>query len=222
MIRAVIFDMYETLVTLMAGPRCFSRDMAALAGADEAVFRAAWRETEGARMTGLALETALKQAMEKSGCFTPAAYERVLARRYASREIRPEALHGHILPLLASLRQRGLRVGLVTNCQSEEAEAIRCSVLWPCFDAPVLSCEAGVMKPDPAIFRRCMDALGVSAAECLYVGDGGSDELTAARALGMRPLQAAWYLQEGSIQPVGRLTDFPQAEDPLAVLDHLA
>lgn len=221
MIRAVIFDMYETLVTLMTGPRCFSRDMAAIAGADVAAFRAAWRETEDARMTGLPLEAALRQAMEVSGCFTQAAYERILEARHASREVCPERLHPEIMSMLAALHGRGLKIGLITNCQSEEADAIRRSVLWPHFDAPVMSFEAGVMKPDPAIFRLCMQALDAEARECLYVGDGGSHELTAARSLGMRAVQAAWYLTDDPIQPLGRLADFPQAATPMEILNHL-
>lgn len=222
MIRAVIFDMYETLVTLLRGPRCFSGDMAAIAGADVAAFRAAWRETEDARMTGMPLETALRKAMEGSGCFTQAAYERILALRYDSRVIRPELLHPHVLPMLEALHARGVQVGLITNCQSEEAAMIRASVLWPHFDAPVLSCEAGVMKPDPAIFRLSMDVLDVRPAECLYVGDGGSDELAAARALGMWAIQATWYMTGDPAQPVGRLAEFPQAASPMDVIAQLA
>ena len=220
MIRAVLFDMYETLVTLLTGPRCFSGEMAALAGVETEAFRAAWRVTEDARMTGMPLETALREALEATGCFSEERCRRILELRYASREIRPEMLHPEILPMLRALHERGLRVGLVTNCQSEEAQAIRRSVLWPYFDAPVLSCEAGVMKPDPAIFRQCAQMLDVKPEDCLYVGDGGSQELTAARALGMRAVQAAWYLQPGSIQPVGLLADFPQAKSPMAILDY--
>ncbi|MBQ2954247.1 MAG: HAD-IA family hydrolase [Clostridia bacterium] len=222
MIRAVIFDMYETLVTLMTGPRCFSRDMAAIAGADTERFRAAWRATEDARMLGhMTFEAAVRQAMERSGCFTEAAFGRIIDLRRASREIRPERLHGEILPMLTALHDRGVKVGLITNCQSEEAEAIRESILWPHFDVPVLSCEAGVMKPDPAIFRLCLEQLRMSPRECLYVGDGGSHELEAAQALGMRAVQAAWYLTDDPIQPVGRLTAFPAADSPLAILDQL-
>ena len=99
---------------------------------------------------------------------------------------------------------------------------IRASVLWPYFDAPVLSCEAGVMKPDPAIFRLSLDALDVCPAECLYVGDGGSDELTAAHALGMRAIQATWYMDGDPAQPVGRLAEFPQAASPMDVIAQLA
>ena len=77
------------------------------------------------------------------------------------------------------------------------------------------------MKPAPAIFRQCAQMLDVKPEDCLYVGDGGSQELTAARALGMRAVQAAWYLQPGSIQPVGLLADFPQAKSPMAILDYV-
>lgn len=222
MIRVVIFDMYETLVTLMTGPRCFSRDMAALAGADEAAFRRIWRSTEDARMLGrMTFEAAVQESLKGCGAWSEAAYQAIIRQRAASREIRPERLHPGILPLLEQLHGQGLRVGLITNCQSEEAQAIRSSVLWPHFDAPVMSWEAGVMKPDPAIFRLCMEQLGAKAEECLFVGDGGSGELTAACAMGMRPLQAAWYLQEGLPQPVGRLAEFPQAGVPGDVLRHL-
>ena len=221
-IRAVIFDMYETLVTLMSGPQCFSRDMADLSGADAAAFRMAWRATEDERMLGrLTFEAALEKSLRASDAWFQTAYEGILAARAASREICPERLHPGILPMLEGLAARGVRIGLITNCQSEEAAAIRRSVLWPFFDAPVMSCEEGVMKPDPAIFRLCMDRLGVVAAHCLYVGVGGSDELTAARALGMRAMQAGWYLKADTNQPVGRLAGFPQLEDPADVLRRL-
>ena len=223
--RAVIFDMYETLTTLMTGPQCFSAEMAALAGADVPRFRAAWRATEEDRMLGrLTFGEATRRSIEACGAWSQTAQDAIMEKRRASREICPERLHPGILPMLDALKARGVKVGLVTNCQSEEVAAIRASVLWPYFDAPVMSFEAGLMKPDPAIFLRCTALLGVEPSECLYVGDGGSHELEAASALGMRPLQAAWYLLpdgRGRLQPVGRMAEFPQAEEPADVLDYL-
>ena len=66
-----------------------------------------------------------------------------------------------------------------------------------------------------------MKGFDVKAEECVYVGDGGSQELETAEKLGMNAVQAAWYLQEGTMQPVGRKHDFPQAESPLDVLEYL-
>lgn len=61
----------------------------------------------------------------------------------------------------------------------------------------------------------------IRAEECLYVGDGGSGELEAAREMGMSAMQVVWYLKESPLQPTGRRKGFPQLEKPLAVLDRL-
>ncbi len=44
----------------------------------------------------------------------------------------------------------------------------------------------------------CGKGAAVEADECLYVGDGGNNELEAAEALGMKAVQAVWYLKEGT------------------------
>jgi putative hydrolase of the HAD superfamily len=66
-----------------------------------------------------------------------------------------------------------------------------------------------------------MDKLMVKADECVYVGDGGSFELEAAKELGMIAVQAVWYLQDGTIQPSGRKENFKQIERPLDVLNFI-
>lgn len=80
-----------------------------------------------------------------------------------------------------------------------------------------LSCELGVKKPQKEIFQICLAKLRLFAEECLYVGDGGSHELDKAKELGMRAVQAAWYLGDGLDQPVRRLHGFEQLESPMDV-----
>ena len=84
-----------------------------------------------------------------------------------------------------------------------------------------MSCELGLKKPDPRIFQLCTERLSLSPEECLYVGDGGSHELEAAKAFGMHPLQAAWYLKEGVNQPAKRKPGFIQADSPMDAIDYL-
>jgi len=55
----------------------------------------------------------------------------------------------------------------------------------------VLSCAAGFRKPDPRLFELVTARLDVDPRDCLYVGDGGGNELTAARAAGMRAVLLA-------------------------------
>jgi putative hydrolase of the HAD superfamily len=92
-------------------------------------------------------------------------------------------------------------------------------VLFPYFDAIYLSYEQGTQKPDEEIFQRCMEELSVKAEECVYVGDGGSYELETARKLGMKAVQAAWYLKEGTTQPTMRMQDFFSLDNPLDVVE---
>lgn len=89
------------------------------------------------------------------------------------------------------------------------------------FDAVCLSFEEGLRKPEKEIFIRCMDKLSVSADECVYVGGGGSLELETASQIGMKAVQAVWYLKEGTIQPSKRNKDFIQAETPLDILKYI-
>ena len=127
--------------------------------------------------------------------------------------------HSEIVPMLQALKAQGVSIGLISNCYQEEAIRIRKSDLFPYFDAVCFSNEQGVCKPDKEIYYRCMDALSAQPEECLYVGDGGSRELETAQALGMKAVQAVWYLKEGTSQPVGRKSEFAEAKRPMDVVE---
>lgn len=109
-----------------------------------------------------------------------------LAFSRAALEPRPGALQ-----TLRQLRDRGLPIGLITNCSSEIPLVWPDTPLAPLVDAAVFSCEAcvRVRKPDPRIYAIACQRLGIAPSACLYVGDGGSGELSGAAAVGMTPLQ---------------------------------
>jgi putative hydrolase of the HAD superfamily len=52
----------------------------------------------------------------------------------------------------------------------------------------VFSCEVGMKKPDPRIYNIATEQIGVPPEDCLYIGDGSSQELTGAREVGMYPV----------------------------------
>ncbi len=218
-IQAVIFDMYETLVTQFCSPLYYGTQIAEDLGLSAEEFLPGWRATEEARATGrLTFEDAMEALLRCHGL--SGHHRRVVEKRIAIQADCFRHLHPGILPMLWALRERGIRIGLITNCFSEEAELIRESRLYPYFDAPCLSWEEGTRKPDPAIYQTCLGRLGIAPEECLYVGDGGSFELETARSLGIRALQATWYRQgafehkQAALRP-----DFPQLSDPMEVLD---
>lgn len=217
MIRAVIFDMFETLITHFRSPLYMGQQIAAEAGIAEPVFREVWDTTDDARTLGqMTVEEVIETVLRRNGRYLETLWAEIVRKRKASKVECFRHLHPEILPMLDGIRKRGLQIGLITNCYFEERDAIRDSILMPYFDGVCMSCELGIMKPDHGIFRRCMTELGVEPEECLYVGDGGSRELETARELGMHPIQAVWYF-DANPRAV-RKTEFEQAESPMALM----
>lgn len=214
--------MFETLITHYHSPLYFGTQMAEDAGISEDKFQALWRPTEHERSIGeLTLEEALEIVLRENHCYSEILIKKIVEKRIAAKEECFRHLHSEIIPMLSTLKKKGVLVGLISNCFSEEADAIRRSELFPYFDAVYLSYEQGIQKPEEEIFLRCMYGFSVKAQDCIYVGDGGSEELETARNLGMEAVQAAWYLQEGITQPSKRKHDFFQMEKPLEVLNYV-
>lgn len=90
--------------------------------------------------------------------------------------------------VLEALRARGLPLGVVSNWDGSLQERLRAWGLSGHFAAVADSGVVGRAKPDPAIFAGVLGQLGVTAAECLHVGDRPDTDVAGARAAGMRPV----------------------------------
>lgn len=222
MIKAVIFDMYETLITLYKSPLYFGTQMAIDAGISEEEFQLLWKLTEYERTIGkMSLEEALEFILKEKQCYSKELFSKIVDKRKRSKKECFKHLHTEIIPTLKELKNREIYIGLISNCFSEEVEAIKNSELFPYFDATFLSFEQSLQKPEKEIFIRCMNKLSVSADECIYVGDGGSFELETASQIGMKAVQAVWYLKEGTLQPASRKKEFIQAETPFEIFKYI-
>ncbi len=83
------------------------------------------------------------------------------------------------------IRERGLRTALVTNNVAEFGDGWRRMIpLDELFEVIIDSSAVGVRKPDPKIFQLALDALGVTAADAIFVDDHPGN-IAAAEALGM-------------------------------------
>ncbi|MBR4080717.1 MAG: HAD family hydrolase, partial [Clostridia bacterium] len=71
MIRAVLFDLYETLVTLMNGPFSFGAQLAEEAGIPAAEFLGPWRVSDADRTCGRrTLEEVLTEILRAHGRYS--------------------------------------------------------------------------------------------------------------------------------------------------------
>lgn len=113
-----------------------------------------------------------------------------------------------------------MRTAIVSNCSSEEVKVIRESELYRYFDEVVISYEVHMKNPDRAIYEEAASRLGVKSKDCIFVGDGGSNELQGARDAGMKAIQTKWYTNRlpNTRETIG---DFPVAEEPLDVVSQL-
>jgi len=191
---AVIFDLFGTLVDNtefldVSGAeyhRTLSNVAAALSVPEPDLLRL-WSETVHERDSGFfpTMEDYLEHICRKCGV-------RADAQQIAqAAELRLEYLRGLLAPrndtveTLTQLKASGHQIGLISDCSSE------IPILWPqtpfatLVDVAILSCEVGLTKPDPRIYQMACDRLKVAPDRCLYVGDGGSRELTGASASGM-------------------------------------
>lgn len=91
------------------------------------------------------------------------------------------------LEVLGALRSRGLQLGLISNVGPDPRPALTRMGLAGAFDVEVLSCEVGLVKPDPEIFAMAARGLGLPATDLLMVGDSVHDDGGAA-VLGIRTL----------------------------------
>ncbi len=99
-------------------------------------------------------------------------------------------------PLLEALRERGLRLGLVSNAFDPGWLLHRDLAqmgLDQRLDFSVFSSEVGMRKPHPAIFERALDALGVEPERALFVGDRLYEDVRGAAEVGMTTAQALWF-----------------------------
>ena len=98
-------------------------------------------------------------------------------------------LYPDVLPAMNALGD--IPAAIVSNADHEHVAA------WP-FTLPVqfilVSEGAGCYKPDPGIFSRALDRLGLAPSEVLHVGDSDVDDVAGARAAG---LFVAWLNRDG-------------------------
>jgi HAD superfamily hydrolase (TIGR01509 family) len=124
--------------------------------------------------------------------------------------------------LLDSLRDRGLKTGVVANAWPEPGRLLRADAeaygLAPLLDTFVTSDEVGVRKPQPEIFLAACRELGVDPVATAYVGDSLDSDVQGAANVGMTTIQALWFRADDT--PTAVEPDF-MAFTPMDVLNAL-
>ncbi|MFY1689710.1 HAD family hydrolase [Plantactinospora sp. WMMB782] len=190
--RAVLFDFFGTLTCANRRGRQHAVVAALLGCAVEALVevldRSFYLRASGA--LGDATET-MRWVSAQAGV-RPSAADLRAAVEARVRAVRADTrLRREAVTVLRAVRRRGARTALVSDCTHELPAFLPHLPVAPLLDTWVLSVQVGRCKPDPAIYLAACHRLGVAPGDCLYVGDGGSRELTGAARTGMTAVRLA-------------------------------
>ena len=196
--RAIIFDLFETLVTEWGKPKYLTHDVAIDLDVDPLAFRKEWSELGRDRFLGKyrKAEQAYKAVLDRLDIERDEHFlAKIAEKRKQCKKICFGRIQQNIVDMLSALKYDGYKIGLISNCSPEEIDGLQECALHNYFDAVVLSCDVGMVKPDANIYEQCCSLLEEKAKDCLFVGDGGSDELNGANRIGMTPLRALWFIK---------------------------
>jgi putative hydrolase of the HAD superfamily len=187
MYRAVVFDLWGTLVTPPERVfEQFQHTWSAALGVPKERLDEIWLDPKGYRRRESGpIRDAIADVGKRLGADVDV--DALLAVRLAFiREVLvPDA---GVIDTLTELRRRGIATALVSNSTEDVALVWDETSFAGLFDVVVFSATAGFMKPDPEIYELALRELSVPASDVLFVGDGANDELEGARRAGMSPV----------------------------------
>lgn len=220
--KVVIFDLFETLITEWGHKKYTKNEMCADLGIERKNFDIYWDEKEQERYMGkINFEDSILYVCKNCGKYVDnLMLSSIVDKRIKTKSACFEYVIPDIFQLLKNLKAMGLRIVIISNCSSEEVKALKESEIYQYFDEVILSYEVHMKKPDTCIYEEVAKRLGVALIECVFVGDGGSNELMGAKAVGMKAIQAKWYTNQ---HPHKRdnIDGFFVAEEPLDIIEYI-
>ena len=135
---------------------------------------------------------------------------RLLARTMQLNATMKFVLFDDVTDTLKILKGQGLKLGLLTNLQTEVNSMCRDLGIAQYLDFTVTSAEAGAEKPAPPIFLKALQLAHVNAEETIHVGDQYQNDVLGARGVGIAPLlldRADYYKEINDCPRIHALTE---------------
>jgi HAD superfamily hydrolase (TIGR02253 family) len=204
MIKAVIFDLDNTLVDFMLMKR--QAIDAAVNAMIDAGLKLERDDIHGRidkiyKERGIEFQNVFDQLLYDE--FKKVDFKILSAGVIAYRRAREAALvpYNHVYFTLMELLKLGLRLGVVSDAPAREAW-LRLTYLnlHHIFDHVVTFDDTGERKPHSAPFKRALDLLGVKGHEALMVGDWAERDVVGAAKVGMKTVFARYGDTFGTVE----------------------
>lgn len=196
MIDAVLFDLYETLITETRVAPTRASSLFAPLGLERQAYRTEWKARRPRIVVGeLSFAGALTEISQTlAGTVDAVAIQRICQQRVTEKTVACARPDDQVMALITGLVRRNIRLGVISNGFKEDVRPWSGCALAPAFRCTAFSCDEGVAKPDREIYLRALRRLGVQPETTIYIGDGGDNELAGAERAGLRACRAAWFV----------------------------
>ena len=204
MIRAVIFDLDNTLVDFMAMKRqAVDAAIRAMidAGLNLSPDEAKARIDSIYKERGIEFQSVFDELLYD--LFNKVNYKILSAGIISYRRAREAALvpYPHVYMTLMELLKRGLLLAVVSDAPAREAWLRLCYLNFHhIFHAVVTFDDTRERKPNPGPFRKALELLGVPAEEALMVGDWAERDMIGAANIGMKTVFARYGDTFGTVE----------------------
>ena len=169
-LEACLVDAYDTIVTCDFMP--LRQGVPALAGIPLAAWEQEYTLLSPPLNDGrMSKAEAFRQIMASCGVQAPDDLVAEMVRRDQELLLANARLFDDAIPFLTRLRDRGIKIAIVSNCTENTRAMLVATGLDKLADELVLSCEVLSAKPSPGIFRHALGRLGVSPEAALFVDD---------------------------------------------------
>ena len=199
-VRAVLLDLYDTLVwSRWPSLRDLIEERA---GLDEGELVRAFVRTRPARSVGTysGVEGDMTAVLHEAGVADDPTLVAELVDIERTFLVNGVHLYEDSVPVMRAVRERGIRVAVVSNCSHSTRPIVERLGLEDEADAVVLSFEVGVAKPDAGIYLTALERLRVAPDEAVFVDDQAA-YCDGATAVGM----TSYLIQrEGAMPDEGR------------------
>jgi putative hydrolase of the HAD superfamily len=197
MIKAVLFDLFETLITESRLQPTRASRLGERLGFEQEAFRVAWKARRQRVVLGqLSFAEALTDISTTLGGVDAAAIQRLCEQRIREKAAAYAHVDEEIVKLIADLRGCGVELAIISNCFKEDVLEWSTCPLARGFQCTLFSFGEGVAKPNPEIYLRAIRRLGVEPATAVFIGDGADNELAGAERAGLRAFRALWFTSD--------------------------
>lgn len=187
--KVLIFDLFHTLSSMHHSdvPGLYSHEVIGITYEEwlEALFSDSERRARGIIKEPNAIIRDITDKLEMN--ISDETIEKLARIRYERFDLALKNILPHTVETLKELKKRGKTLILLSNADVCEIRGWKDSPASLYFDHSIFSCHVGLVKPEPEIYEHAVKLSGASKDECLFIGDGGSDELKGAKDFGMQP-----------------------------------